>query len=465
MADILILSNAPAQRKELGDILKRNSHDHEMVSNLCDFDKQASGKLPLIFIIDLNNLNSVAIADICELLSHKYYEAPVLFISAETELDQLVGIAVQEIGFIEKPFNEQKIQRAINSMIDLHRLKIENTELKAHFVLEAPLMGNSALIESLRAKVTSAANVDHHLLIKGVIGTEKTALANIIHRQSKRKDQPFVTFNCSLHNDESTQLFGSLIDEKQDVIIGLLEKAGHGTLVLEEFHNLSQDTQRRMVDYVKSGLICRIGDKGGFKIDVRIIATSSKDLSKYNLLPELVKLLSKVTIEVPVLAERREDIPALCEYFLKRASEKLSLPNKTLRHCAQAALQAFDWPCNLKQLENVMETLLLLAEKEDKSDITSDILPPEVFINSPATISPMVNYDMLSKNLKEARNIFEGQYIKSQMERFGGNISYTAAFINMERTALHRKLLGLGLRSSSARQEIKAGQSRKKNVN
>jgi two-component system nitrogen regulation response regulator NtrX len=307
---------------------------------------------------------------------------------------------------------------------------------------------------ALRGSVEKVASTNCRVLITGPTGSGKELVARKIHNLSRRQKGPFVIINCALLTPETLEreLFG--IEERSPEKLtfpGLLEKADNGTLLLDEICDMPLATQNKVVRILQDQVVTRINSAKSFRVDVRILASTAKDISKEILegrfREDLFYRLSVIPLQTPPLTQYRDDIPKLLDYYMARVSHKLGLPAKIISPDAIAVLQNYEWPGNLKQLINIIEWLLIMSPAKDDVEITAQMLPREIM----KAASPLLSWDksgeILKLPLKEARESFEIHYLEAQIHRFSGNISQTAQFVEMERSALHRKLKTLGIES------------------
>jgi two-component system nitrogen regulation response regulator NtrX len=292
------------------------------------------------------------------------------------------------------------------------------------------------------------------VLITGPAGSGKEVVARTIHARSRRNNGPFVALNCATLNPGrfEEELFG--VEAGNDTgaqprRAGVLERAHGGTLVLDEVSDMPLETQGKIVRALQEQAFERLGGGARVKVDVRVLSTTNKDLQAEiaagRFREDLFYRLAVVPLRMPALRERREDIPALARLFLARAAESAGMPARELSTDALTALQAYDWPGNVRQLRNLMDWLLIMAPGAASDPIRADMLPPEIGARAPAVFNADPGADIMTLPLREARDLFETQYLQAQLLRFGGNISRTASFVGMERSALHRKLKQLGL--------------------
>ncbi|MEQ8369506.1 MAG: sigma-54 dependent transcriptional regulator, partial [Alphaproteobacteria bacterium] len=281
-----------------------------------------------------------------------------------------------------------------------------------------------------------------------------------IHNQSRREHGPFVAINCATITPErmEEELFGTeAAGNGEGRRVGVFERAHGGTLLLDEVADMPLETQGKIVRVLQDLTFQRVGGSSRVEVDVRVIAASNRDLEAEiaagHFREDLYYRLAVVPIAVPPLRARREDIPALAEHFLERAAAVSGLSRRAIGADAMAALQAYDWPGNVRQLRNVIDWLLIMAPESGKDVISADMLPPEIGAITPPALSANGSGELMGLPLRDAREVFERQYLEAQMARFSGNISRTATFIGMERSALHRKLKSLGLTMGDHRRE------------
>jgi len=312
--------------------------------------------------------------------------------------------------------------------------------------------GKSAAMNQLRASIDRVAPTNSRVMIRGAPGTGKELTARVLHHKSQRANGPFGVLNAAIMTPEAVELelFGTEDRLGGPRKVGALESAHGGTLYIDEVADMPMQTQSKVLRVLVEQKFQRVGGNHKVEVDVRIIASTSKDLEREmaegRFREELYHRLAVVPIKVPALVERRDDIPLLVEYFVQQIAASSGLPPRPIGGDAVAVLQAHDWPGNVRQLRNNVERLLILSGGEPGSVITADMLPEEIGSNVP--FSSGSSEHLMSMPLREAREIFEREYLVAQISRFGGNISKTAEFVGMERSALHRKLRTLGVNSS-----------------
>ena len=375
---------------------------------------------------------------------------PVLMISGHGNLDTAVA-AVREgaIDFIEKPFEAERLIYLVDRATETERLRRENQTLRQQVGQEDQLQGSSVAINTVRATLKRVAPTGSRVLISGPPGVGKEIAARMIHQWSPRARAPFIVLSAATISPERVEeeLFGS---EAEGVMRpGLLEHAHGGTMFLDEIADMPLTTQGKILRVLTDQSYNRVGGQRPVKVDVRVLSATSRNLQDEigagRFREDLFYRLNVVPVKLPPLRERREDIPELVSHFLARFAAERRVPAPAISEEAMAALQAHDWPGNVRQLRNIIERTLILAPGDRMDCIEVDLLPPEVLDNQSAIGGSSTSMAIMGSPLREARESFEREYLKIQIRRFSGNISRTASFIGMERSALHRKLKALGI--------------------
>jgi two-component system, NtrC family, nitrogen regulation response regulator NtrX len=375
---------------------------------------------------------------------------PVLMISGHGNLDTAVA-AVREgaVDFIEKPFEAERLIYLVDRATETDRLRRENETLRRQVGHEEQLHGSSIAINTVRATLKRVAPTGSRVLISGPPGVGKEIAARMIHQWSPRARAPFIVLSAAMMSPDRVEeeLFGSEADGV--VRPGLLEHAHGGTLFLDEIADMPQTTQAKILRVLTDQSYHRVGGQRPVKVDVRVLSATSRNLQDEiaggRFREDLFYRLNVVPVKLPHLRERREDIPELVSHFLARFAAERRISAPSISDDAMAALQAHDWPGNVRQLRNVIERTLILAPGDRVSCIEVDLLPPEIIDNQNALGGATTAMAIMGSPLREARESFEREYLKIQIRRFSGNISRTASFIGMERSALHRKLKALGI--------------------
>ncbi len=380
---------------------------------------------------------------------------PVIMISGHGTIEMAVG-AIQHgaYDFLEKPFASDRLLLVVRRALEAAALARENAELRLRAGPEARLTGESSAMGQLRGQVDKVAPTGSRVLITGPAGSGKEVVARMIHGRSRRAEGPFVVLNCATMAPSrfEEELFGveaGADPAAQPRRAGVLERAHGGTLLLDEVADMPLETQGKIVRALQDQSFERVGGSNRVKVDVRVIAITNRDLQAEiaagRFREDLYYRLAVVPVKLPALKERREDVPELARQFITRSAEVSGMPGRELSVDTLAALQAYDWPGNVRQLRNLMDWLLIMAPGGPSEVIRADMLPPEIGSRAPQVLSIDPGADIMSLPLREARDLFETQYLQSQLLRFSGNISRTAQFVGMERSALHRKLKQLGV--------------------
>ncbi|MBZ0324960.1 MAG: sigma-54 dependent transcriptional regulator [Alphaproteobacteria bacterium] len=394
--------------------------------------------------------------EILRALHRDHPGVPVVMISGHGNIETAVTAIKQGAhDFIEKPFKATQLLLVVERAIESARLRRENEELRMRAGQEDELLGDSPAITQVRQAVERVAPTGSRVLITGPAGSGKEVAARLLHARSKRAAGPFVVVNCAtmIPNRMEVELFGteSTGESGNGVArVGTFERAHGGTLLLDEVADMPLETQAKIVRVLQEQTFERVGGSKKVEVDVRVVATTNKNLPKEieggRFREDLYYRLSVVPIRMPSLRERRGDIAKLACYYMEKAAQFAGLPPRQLAEDAVAALEAYEWPGNVRQLRNVMDWLLIMAGGDPKDPVGADRLPPEI-AEGPGNLDGRKGENLMSLPLRSAREAFERAYLIAQIERFGGNISRTAAFIGMERSALHRKLKGLGVTS------------------
>lgn len=375
---------------------------------------------------------------------------PVLVISGHGGLDTAVAaIRKGAVDFIEKPFEAERLLLMVARATETERLKREVASLRASAGRETDLTGSSGAINTVRATLKRVAGTGSRVLIMGPAGVGKEVAARLLHGWSQRADAPFVIVSAARMTPERVEeeLFGA--EEGGDLVRpGLLEQAHGGTLFLDEVADMPVATQARILRVLTDQSFTRVGGTRVVKVDVRVVSATARDLTQEiaesRFREDLYYRLNVVPVLIPPLADRREDIPALVQHFLAHYAAERRVPTPEIAPDAVVALQSYDWPGNVRQLRNVVERTIILAPGDRIGRIDVDLLPPEI-LGDQAEIAGSGAGAIMGAPLREARETFEREYLRVQIRRFSGNISRTASFIGMERSALHRKLKLLGI--------------------
>ena len=387
--------------------------------------------------------------EVLDAIKSREPELPVIIFSGHGTIDTAVSaIARGAMDFLEKPFEAERLLLLVERATETERLRRENAQLRQGFAMSDEFTGNSSAINQVRATLKRVANTGSRLLISGPAGAGKEVAARLLHSWSGRASHAFVSANSARITPESfeQELFGEESGGKL-VRAGLLEMADGGTLYIDEVADMPLSTQARILRVLTDQAFVRVGGHRQIRVDVRVVSSTSRNLeieiAERRFREDLFYRLNVVPVAVPSLAERRDDIPALVDHFFARCASDQGLAPPEISIEAMAAMQSYEWPGNVRQLRNVVERTIILAPRERLHRIEVDMLPAEVVSERIEGNSRMSS--LMGAPLREARENFEREYLKVQIRRFSGNISKTAGFIGMERSALHRKLKLLGM--------------------
>lgn len=380
-----------------------------------------------------------------ELIRKDHIDLPVIMMSGHGTIETAVtAIKNGAYDFIEKPFKANRLLLVIERAIEAAKLKRENKELRSKTSILTQLIGTSPSTNQIRQQIERVAATSSRVLISGASGVGKEVVARLIHNKSRREKGPFIVLNCATLNPErfEQELFGQ--ESEQGIKIGLLEQAHQGTLFLDEVSDMPLETQGKIVRSLQEQNFLRVGGTKKVQVDVRVLASSSQDIKQEvmegKFREDLYYRLNVVPLRVPCLKERRDDIPQLVEEFTQRIASSQGLPSRIFTKETLLILQSYDWPGNIRQLKNVIEWILIMAMEKEDHYITPDFLPAEICGETPSLLRNEESSKLMSLPLREAREHFEKDYLLAQVARFSGNISQTAHFVGMERSALHRKL-------------------------
>lgn len=453
--DILIVEDEDDIRAMIGGILEDDGYEVRLTATSAEAINSLKSRKPSLMILDVWLKGSAMDGiELLDSIKKSHPNMPVIIISGHGTVETAVSaIRKGAYDYIVKPFKADKLLVTCKRALENARLKSENEELKGKRSHDVALIGTSSHVIQLKQKIAKIASTNSRVLISGQSGSGKELIARLLHENSLRSKGPFKAVNAASIIPERVEeeLFG-VEDESGNLNkIGLLERAHNGTLYLDEVADMPIETQGKLLRLLVEQRFRRLGGKDDVQVDVRVITSSSRDLFKEVSLgrfrEDLYHRLNVMPLEAPPLKERREDIPALVEHFIAQLSSSTGLPSRKIGEDAMAALQAHNWPGNVRQLRNNVERLLILATGDPSQAITLKTLPPEVSVVR-ATKGNNENEKLISLSLRDAREHFERDYLKAQIQRFGGNISRTANFVGMERSALHRKLKSLGLNSN-----------------
>ena len=457
--DILIIDDEDDIRDLIAGILEDEGYETRQAHDADSGLNEIARRRPSLVFLDIwmqgSRLDGLQLLDVFQA---QHPEMPVVMISGHGNIETAVSaIRRGAYDYIEKPFKIDRLLLITQRAMEATRLKSEIEELRGRSDSQSVEMaGSSPALQQVRGLIEKSAATNSRIFISGPSGTGKGLAARMVHQRSQRAEAPFVEINCSLYSPEEVQfvLFGRETREKTGTLrteVGALERAHGGTLYLAEVAALPAAAQASLLRTLVENKFNRVGGTVAVPIDVRIISASSQNVSQLiddgQFRSDLFHRLSIVPVHLTPLKERREDVPPLVELFIDQLARMHNLKTLTVGDDAMAVLQAQDWPGNARQLRNSIERLLILIKDNppESGVINAQILPSDIGEVLPTVGDTDASAHLMSLPLREAREVFERQYLLAQIERFGGNISKTAEFVGMERSALHRKIKSLGL--------------------
>ena len=455
-ADVLIVDDEPEVRDAIAAILGDEGYEVRHAADGQSALAQFGSRPPGVALLDVWLEGSATDGlEVLDQVRRTHPDVPVIVISGHGTIETAVSaIKKGAYDFLEKPFTAERLLVLIERAREAARLKRENAELKLKLGDERELIGRSPAIQQVRTAIQRVAATGSRVLIAGPPGVGKEVVARLIHASSRRADAPFLVINAATMAPErmEVELFGceaGFLGPGRPGQLGTFERAHGGTLLLDEVADMPLETQGKILRVLQEQSFTRLGSERRIQVDVRVLAASNRDLQAEiaagRFREDLYYRLNVVPIRVPPLAERRADIPTLAESFMARAAETSGVPARRLAPETMALLQSAEWPGNVRQLRNVLEWLLIMAPGDAKSEIGVESLPPDFVEAATAGLSPNANGELMVLPIREAREHFERAYLQAQLERFSGNISRTASFVGMERSALHRKLKTLNI--------------------
>ncbi|MEM9838295.1 MAG: sigma-54 dependent transcriptional regulator [Pseudomonadota bacterium] len=456
--DVLIIDDEPDIRELIAGIFEDEGFVPHTAANSDEALEVAAQRPPALVILDIwlqgSRIDGLGVLDEMKTL---YPTLPIVIISGHGTIETAISaIKRGAYDFLEKPLSADRLMHTARRALEHAQLERENLLLKEK-TRELTLIGKSPQMAQLRGSIEKLAQARSRVLIEGPVGAGRELVARTIHARSDRSDRPFVTVAAAAIEPDRMEeaLFGIEGEEGRPRTIGLLEQAHGGTLLFSEVGDMPLETQGKILRVLIEERFRRIGGTMPVNVDVRIISTSSEDLLEASedgtFRKDLYHRLSVVSVKIPSLGSRREDIPDLASFFLEKLSGGNADRAPKLSPEAMAALQAYHWPGNVQQLRNVLESTLIMAGRIEGREIAAENLPDEVIGAGPALPAGPEMEQIIALPLREARERFEREYLVAQIGRFGGNISRTAGFVGMERSALHRKLKALGIGAKDAK--------------
>ncbi|WP_377848429.1 sigma-54-dependent transcriptional regulator [Bosea sp. UC22_33] len=452
-ADILVVDDEVDIRDLVAGLLEDEGYRTRKAGSADEALAAIASRRPNLVFLDIwlqgSRLDGL---QVLELIKENHPDLAVVMISGHGNIETAVSaIKSGAYDFIEKPFKADRLVLVAERALEASRLRREVRELKTRSVQADRIVGRTTIVNQLRQTIERVAPTNARVLITGEPGCGKELAARTLHEASTRSSGPFVVINAATITPETMEeeLFGVEGGDGRSRRIGALEEAHGGSLYIDEIGDMPRETQNRILRVLVDQNFQRVGGATRVHVDVRVISSSSRDLAQLiadgHFREDLYHRLSVVPIKVPPLSERREDVPELIEFFMEQISIASGLPKRQIGSDAMAVLQSHEWPGNIRELRNNVERLMILTKGDPTAEVTIEMLPAEVGAMVPTTPSGSGGERLMSLPLRDAREIFEREYLIAQIARFSGNISRTAEFIGMERSALHRKLKSLGV--------------------
>ncbi len=453
MSDILIVDDERDIRELISDILIDEGFATRLAGNSEEAMAAINAEAPALIILDIwlkdSRMDGI---DILKAVKRDNPDVPVVIISGHGNIEIAVAAIKQgAYDFIEKPFNIDQLLVVIRRAMETSRLRRENQSLRRRDVTQSEMIGSSAAFRTLVGQLDKVTKSNGRVMLTGPAGCGKEVAARYVHANSNRAEGPFVTVNCAgVAPDRMEEvLFGRETPER-GVEPGLLEEAHGGIIYFDEVADMPEGTQSKILRVLVDQQFQRVGGNDKVRVDLRVISSTNRDLEQAiaagTFREELYHRLNVVPVPVPSLEERREDIPELAAHFISEMNASQGLPARPLSEEAVALMQTMQWPGNVRQLKNMIERVLILGD--NTGSIETSELPGAG--ETPSDENRVVLSGALATlALREAREAFEREYLLTQINRFGGNISKTANFVGMERSALHRKLKSLGVVTSA----------------
>ena len=454
MGDILIVDDERDIRELISDILKDEGFTTRLAGTSDEAMAEMNKEPPALMILDIwlkdSRMDGI---DILKTVKRDNPDVPIIIISGHGNIEIAVAAIKQgAYDFIEKPFNIDQLMVVITRAMETSRLRRENSELRRKDVTTADMIGSSPAYRTLKSQLDKVTKSNGRVMLTGPSGAGKEIAARYIHAHSDRADGPFVTVNsASIEPDRMEDVLFGRESSGRGIEPGLLEQAHGGVIFFDEIADMPLGTQSKILRVLTEQQFQRVGGSDKVRVDLRVISSTTRNLEDAvqggTFRQELYHRLNVVPIDVPSLADRREDIPELAAHFIESFNKTQGLPLRKVSDEAVALLQTMNWPGNVRQLKNVIERVLILGA--EKGDISAAEVPGESQAEAPDEGRVVLSGTLATLPLREARELFEREYLLTQINRFGGNISRTAGFVGMERSALHRKLKSLNVVTSS----------------
>ena len=454
--DILIIDDEKDIRDLISGVLEDEGYETRTAESSLAAMQEIKQRQPHLVILDVWLGNEQDGLKVLEEIKRLYVDVPVIMISGHATISTAVlAIKNGAYDFIEKPFQIDKLLITIQRAIETFQLRRENEHLKIFADQNLNFVGSSPIANNLRDQLQKAASNQWRVFLSGPSGSGKEIFAKEIHDRSLRKDKPFVVVNCAhIHpNDLEVELFGRELPDKNDVKqiskIGLVEKAHQGTIYFHQITALPLPVQLKITKLLTEDKFSRVGSSNFVRVNIRYMASSAEDMNQLiqngDFREDLYYRINVLSIFVPKLIDRPQDLKEMVELLCVRHAKRYGTPKKTFDEAAILFLQTYSWPGNIAELKSIIDWTLTSFQEDKKHIIEKDMLPHDLLQEKTDILKRLNSSDMVILPIKEAREIFEKEYLQTQMTRFSGNISQTARFIGMERSALHRKLKILGL--------------------
>ena len=450
-AEILIVDDEADIRNLISGILMDEGYQTRAAGDADAALEAIRARRPSLILLDIwlegSRMDGM---EILERVKKDHPDLPVIMISGHGTVEMAVSaLKIGAYDFIEKPFKSDRLLMLIERAVETAHLKRENAALLERAGGAFELVGASPAITQINQAIERVARTSSRVLVTGAAGVGKEVVARLIHQRSARGNGPFVVVNCATMRPDrlEQELFGEEAEDRTKT--GILERCHGGTLLLDEVADMPWETQGKFVRILQDQGFQRIGGHATVEVDIRVIASTGRplepEIAARRFREDLYYRLRVVPIDLPLLRDRRPDIPGLARHFMAKAAARAGLPERDFSDDALAALQAYDWPGNVRELGNVIDRLLIMAQAGPGEKLTARMMPPEIL--GEETMLPRFEKggEIMALPLREAREMFEREYLMAQIGRFGGNVSRTAEFVGMERSALHRKLKLLGL--------------------
>ena len=451
--DVLIVDDERDICDLVAGVLEDEGYEARIAQDSDSALREITRRCPAMVLLDVwlqgSRLDGL---EILSVLRERYPNLPVVIISGHGNIDTAVtAIRSGAYDYIEKPFKSDKLLVTVSRAIQAARLQRENAELRRRADVQLTLVGKATVLEQLSTKIDKLSQTKSRVMIVGPSGSGKEVAAHQLHARSPRASGNFISVHTAMLGDDVEQIQRLLFGVETDgqIELGLFEQSHGGTLYLDEISGFPIQQQKEILKMLLDGGITRVGGKQMVHIDARVLSSCSGDpkarILEGVLREDLYHRLNVITLEVPGLNKRRDDIPYLVEHFVRILAAQMNMPEREVSHDVMAVLQSHNWPGNVRQLRNCIEHMMLSAHAADSEGLSIDHLPREILSDTDVAEDVGESRHIMSLPLRDARECFERDYLVAQIERFSGNISRTAGFVGMELSALHRKMKSLGI--------------------